>query len=77
MHSREGKDLWPDRYDYLAGGTKRLKKQLTIRLDQDTLDYFQGLADDTGIPYQTLINMYLRECAEKKKRPSLRWKAAS
>ena len=55
---------------------KRLKKQLTIRLDEDTLGYFRELAEETGIPYQTLINHYLRECAVTKKRPSLRWKAA-
>ncbi len=54
---------------------KRLKKQLTIRLDEDTLGYFRELAEDTGIPYQTLINLYLRECAAEKKRPSMRWKA--
>ncbi len=54
---------------------KRLKKQLTIRLDEDTLGYFRDLAEDTGIPYQTLINLYLRECAAEKKRPSMRWKA--
>ena len=54
----------------------RLKKQLTIRLDGDTLAYFRELADETGIPYQTLINLYLRECAQEKKRPSMRWKAA-
>ena len=54
---------------------KQLKKQLTIRLDEDTLDYFRELAEETGIPYQTLINHYLRECAVTKKRPSLRWKA--
>lgn len=52
---------------------KRLKKQISIRLDATTVDYFQGLADDTGIPYQTLINLYLRECADKEKRPSLEW----
>jgi uncharacterized protein (DUF4415 family) len=54
----------------------RLKKQLTIRLDEDTLAYFRELAEETGIPYQTLINLYLRECAQAKKRPSMRWKAA-
>ncbi len=54
----------------------RLKKQLTIRLDEDTLTYFRELAEETGIPYQTLINLYLRECAQEKKRPSLRWDAA-
>ena len=55
---------------------RRLKKQLTIRLDEDTLAYFRELAEETGIPYQTLINLYLRECAQEKKRPSMRWKAA-
>jgi len=55
---------------------KRLKKQVTIRLDEDTLDYFKQLAEETDVPYQTLINLYLRECAKKKKKPSLRWKAA-
>jgi uncharacterized protein (DUF4415 family) len=54
----------------------RLKKQLTIRLDEDTLAYFRELAEETGIPYQTLINLYLRECAQEKKRPSMRWKAS-
>ena len=54
---------------------KRLKKQLTIRLDTDTLAYFKELAEKTEIPYQTLINHYLRECAKAKKRPSMRWKA--
>jgi len=55
---------------------KRLKKQITIRLDDDTLAYFKQLAEDAEIPYQTLINFYLRECARTKKRPSMRWKAA-
>jgi uncharacterized protein (DUF4415 family) len=54
---------------------KRLKKQLTIRLDADTLAYFRELAEETGIAYQTLINLYLRECAKERKRPSMRWKA--
>jgi uncharacterized protein (DUF4415 family) len=53
---------------------RRLKKQLTIRLDEETLAYFRQLAEETEIPYQTLINFYLRECAQAKKRPSLRWK---
>jgi uncharacterized protein (DUF4415 family) len=55
---------------------RRLKKQLTIRLDEETLAYFRQLAEETEIPYQTLINFYLRECAQEKKRPSLRWKNA-
>jgi len=67
------------KYDFSKGRrnpyAKQLKKQLTIRLDEDTLTYFRDLADETGIPYQTLINLYLRECAMTKKRPSMRWKA--
>ena len=56
---------------------RRLKKQVTIRLDGDTLEYFRSLAEETGIKYQTLINLYLRECAETKKKLSMRWKRAS
>jgi len=67
-------------YDFSKGKknpyARRLKKQITIRLDEDTLMYFKKLADDTEIPYQTLINLYLGECARSKKRPSMRWKAA-
>jgi len=55
----------------------RLKKQITIRLDGDTLAYFRALSDETEIPYQTLINFFLRDCAKTKKRPSLRWKATA
>ncbi len=69
------------RYDFSKAKrnpyAKRLKKQITIRLESQTLQYFKGLAEDTGIPYQTLINLYLRDCATTKKKPSLRWKAAS
>lgn len=52
---------------------KRLKKQVTIRLDDATLAYFRGLSDEMGIGYQTLINLYLRECAGSRKRFSLQW----
>jgi predicted DNA binding CopG/RHH family protein len=55
---------------------KRLKRQITIRLDEQTLQYFKDLSAETEIPYQTLINLYLGECARAKKRPSMRWKAA-
>ena len=53
---------------------KRLKKQITIRLDEETLEYFRELSEETEIPYQTLINLYLGECARSRKRPSMRWK---
>ena len=53
-----------------------LKQQITIRLDAPTIEYFKDLADETGIPYQTLINLYLRDCAVTGQKPSLQWKAA-
>jgi len=51
----------------------RLKKQITIRLDVEALDYFRTLSRQLGIPYQTLINLYLRDCASSKLRPPLNW----
>jgi antitoxin component of RelBE/YafQ-DinJ toxin-antitoxin module len=48
---------------------RRLKKQLTIRLDTDTVDYFQELSRELSLPYQTLMNMYLRDCATTRRRP--------
>jgi predicted DNA binding CopG/RHH family protein len=53
---------------------KRLKKQITIRLDEETLEYFRELSEETEIPYQTLINLYLGVCARTRKRPSMKWK---
>jgi len=55
---------------------KKLKKQVTIRLDSITVDYFKSLSSETGIPYQTLINLYLRECAASGKKLNLKWSAA-
>ena len=52
---------------------KKLKKQTTIRLGVDVLDYFKKLAEETGIPYQNLIDLYLRDCVVSKRRPSLKW----
>ena len=56
---------------------KRLKKTVTIRLDQDLIAYFKKLGGDLGIPYQRLINLYLRECAESRRRVVVRWIDAS
>jgi predicted DNA binding CopG/RHH family protein len=56
---------------------KRLKKQITIRLDQPTIEYFKGVAETSGIPYQTLINLYLRDCAQHKRRLSMEWRASA
>jgi len=55
--------------------TKNLKRQITIRLDADTVDYFSRLAGETGIGYQTLINLYLRECATTRKKLALKWRS--
>ena len=55
---------------------KRLKKSVTIRLDEATIKYFKDLAEETGVPYQTLINLYLRECAASGKKLNLKWSAA-
>ena len=52
----------------------RLKKRVTTRLDQPTVEYFKGLAEETGIPYQTLINLCLRDCAESKRELNLEWR---
>ncbi len=52
---------------------KGLKKQVTLRLGVDVIEYFKALAEETGIPYQNLINLYLRECAHAGKKPALSW----
>lgn len=51
----------------------RLKKQVTIRLDVPTVDYFKAMAKEVGLPYQNLINLFLRECAELKRKPVVKW----
>ena len=55
---------------------RRLKRQLTIRLDESTVAYFRELARDVGVPYQTLINLYLGDCASSGRRLNMRWLAA-
>ena len=52
----------------------QLKKQITIRLDEDAIAYFKGISEEVGIPYQSLINLYLRDCAASNRRPNLDWK---
>lgn len=65
-------------YDFSGGRenpyAKRLKRPVTIRLEERTIAYFQGLAAELDVPYQTLINLYLRDCAETGRRPGLRWR---
>jgi predicted DNA binding CopG/RHH family protein len=52
---------------------KRLKRQITIRLDAASVDYFKQMAADLGMPYQNLINLFLRDCATRKRRPEIQW----
>ena len=68
-----------DHYDFSKMKARRnpyvryLKQSVTIRLDRETVAYFKELAAKTGLPYQHLINLYLRDCALRKKEPSLKW----
>jgi predicted DNA binding CopG/RHH family protein len=52
---------------------QKLKKQITIRLDEDTVCYFKKMADEKGIPYQSLINLYLRDCAQSHRELQIGW----
>lgn len=59
-------------YDFSKGVrnpyTKHLKRQITIRIDLSTIAYFQYLGNQVGLPYQSLINLYLKDCAQNKRR---------
>ena len=66
-----------DHYDFSESVpnpyARRLKKQITIRLDEDTVEYFKKMAEEKGIPYQSLINLYLRDCAQSNRDLKLQW----
>ena len=68
-------------YDFSSGRRNpyaaRLRRQVTIRLDQRTIEYFKALAVEVGIPYQTLMNLYLRDCATARKKLALIWRAVA
>jgi uncharacterized protein (DUF4415 family) len=68
-------------YDFSHGRpnpyAKRLKRPVTIRLDLPTIEYFKALGEELEIPYQTLINLYLRDCAARRKKLSMRWRPRS
>lgn len=55
--------------------SKLLKQPVTMRLDKDTVAYFKAMAEETGIPYQSLINLYLRDCAEHQRKLKLKWQS--
>ena len=52
---------------------RRIKQPITIRLDKSTVGYFKALAKELGMPYQNLINLYLRDCALNQKKLKLKW----
>lgn len=70
-----------DEYDFSASVptpyAKQLKKQVTIRLGADVISYFKGLAEETGTPYQRLINLYLQDCVRKERKPRIIWGSES
>jgi uncharacterized protein (DUF4415 family) len=67
-----------DEYDFSKSKknpyASRLKKPITIRLDEDSVTYFKSVSDEVGIPYQSLINLYLRDCAASHRKLNLNWK---
>ena len=67
-----------DEYDFSNAKrnpyAKKLKKQITINIDENTIDYFKVQAENSGIPYQTLINLYLSDCVPQKRELQLSWK---
>ena len=64
-------------YDFSKGEknpyAKLFKKQITIRMDENIVTYFKRLSKQIGIPYQNLINMYLRDCVEEGRKPKMKW----
>ena len=65
-------------YDFSAARKNpyaaQLKKQITIRLDEESITYFKAVSEDVGIPYLSLINLYLRDCAATHRKLNLNWK---
>ncbi len=67
-----------DEYDFSKARknpySSQPKKPITIRLDEDSIAYFKKISEEIGIPYQSLINLYLRDCAASNRKLNLRWK---
>ena len=68
-HEYNIRELNPRKNPYAS----RLKKQITINIDGSTIDYFKSMAAADGIPYQTLINLYLRDCADNRRKIQMSW----
>ena len=69
-----------DHYDFSTMKAKKnpyakhLKQPVTMRLDKDSVEYFKAMSEESGIPYQTLINLYLRDCAANERKLNIAWK---
>ena len=75
-HRRVSYDLLMSRYSFDWDPRKdaaNRKKQVTIRLDEDTVAYFKNLAEKKDLPYQSIINLYLRDCAQSHKDLKIEW----
>ena len=55
----------------------KLKKPVTMRLSEDVVEYFKGMANEAGVPYQSLINLYLRDCPAQNRRVEIKWPSAA
>jgi uncharacterized protein (DUF4415 family) len=55
----------------------KLKKPVTMRLSEDVVEYFKGMAAEAGVPYQSLINLYLRDCLAQNRRIQIKWPSAA
>ena len=53
----------------------KLKKSVTIRLSEDVIRYFKDMAEESGVPYQSLINLYLRDCATQHRKLDIKWRS--
>ncbi|WP_246464514.1 BrnA antitoxin family protein [Undibacterium seohonense] len=71
-------EIMRDEYDSSKASknpyVSQLKKKITIRLDEESINYFKSIAEGIGIPYQSRINLYLHDCATSHRKLSLRWK---
>ncbi len=54
----------------------KLKKSVTMRLSEDVIDYFKQMADEKGVPYQSLINLYLRDCVSNHRKIDVSWQTS-
>ncbi|WP_395345742.1 BrnA antitoxin family protein [Ningiella sp. W23] len=55
----------------------KLKKPVTMRLSEDVIDYFKAMSEENGVPYQSLINLYLRDCVVQHRKIDIAWKTSS